>query len=751
MSHGQLHAVVRHIRRIRAEAGAEPTDRELLRRFADVRDESAFAELVERHAHLVWGVCSRALRHREDAEDVFQATFLVLARKASAVRWRASIHNWLYEVASRLAAGARVKTARRLSHEARAASLVASETRPDDARRELAAVIDEELHRLPGSCRAPLLLCYLDGQTSDQAARRLGLSLRTLQRRLAQGRELLRHRLTRRGITLSAVLLAPALAEGGGAPVRLLAETARAAVAFVTGGAGAASSVTSLAETMLRGMIMTRIKITALVILVLGTVAGTGTLVCRSPAAPGRPEVEAGPGNDGQAGERGRETAPVPVPFAHRLWSMLDLVEKNHPEPPPRAEMIIGAAKALYKAAGAEPPDDLNRRVAGLTSREQLTTFIDSIWPRAAAAAEVEQAVTEGLFSGVPGSGAFYPPDVVRITDQISGNRYVGIGIQIAMHADEKMPQIVTPYRGGPAHRAGIKPGELIVEVDGKSTRDVTLMKAVDWLRGEEGSTLTVKVRAPGTAEARTVKMTRTVVPFDTVFGYRRAADDSWDFRTPAGQAIGYVHLDSFKASTPHELRQTERRLRADGIRALVLDLRSVGGGSDFHNASLVGSVLLDGGVMWTFRGADRQARECRAGREALFQDWPLAVLINNGVDQAQAAVAAALQDHGRAVLVGEDTRNGGFVTGLLPLPDNQGALAFRTGRLERTGKDRGWPLRPDHAVPLSKGQREDLDKWLRAKSRTDAPGGESDKAPADPQLDKAVELLRAALAGRKP
>src|SRR5437868_5481508 len=111
MSHGQLQLVVRHLRRLAGQEGAEPTDRQLLERFAAGRDEDAFAALVERHGALVWGVCRRALRHTQDAEDAFQATFLVLARKAAVVRWRESVHNWLYEVASRVSAEARTKAA----------------------------------------------------------------------------------------------------------------------------------------------------------------------------------------------------------------------------------------------------------------------------------------------------------------------------------------------------------------------------------------------------------------------------------------------------------------------------------------------------------------------------------------------------------------------------------------------------------------------------------------------------------------
>src|SRR5579859_3131865 len=109
MSHGQLNAVVRHLRRIVGEGATQATDRELLRRFVAQRDEDAFAALVERHGSMVWGVCRRALRQTQDAEDVFQATFLVLSRKAASLHWSESIHNWLYEVASRLSAEVRVK------------------------------------------------------------------------------------------------------------------------------------------------------------------------------------------------------------------------------------------------------------------------------------------------------------------------------------------------------------------------------------------------------------------------------------------------------------------------------------------------------------------------------------------------------------------------------------------------------------------------------------------------------------------
>lgn len=470
---------------------------------------------------------------------------------------------------------------------------------------------------------------------------------------------------------------------------------------------------------------MTRWRIAALVMLVVGA----GVAVRHTEAAP-TPDA-------------------APVPFAHRLWAVMDLVREKHPAPPARADMMLASVKAVLTAAKGSIPDDLDRRVRKVETREQFVAFLKEVWPRGdgAPAAEVlEAAALDGLFMPVPGRGAFWAPDQARVADQISGNRYVGIGIQLRVHPDEKLPQIVIPFRGGPAHKADIKPNDLIVAVDGKSTKGVPLGKVVEMLRGEEGTTLTVVVRAPGSAEKRTVKMTRSVVPFEHVMGYRRASEDAWDYLIDPKSPIGYVRVDSCSSSTPHELRQVERRLRSRGARALVLDFRSSQGGSEQHNATLLAGALLDDALLWRFHGAGKEVREFRSGRDCLFRDWPMAVLVNDNVDSAEGTVVAALQDNRRAVLVGEPTRVGGFVNGRIPLPDGQGALTLRTGRLERTAKGRGWPVEPDHAVTLTKKQRAALDAWLREKGRPPAPGSDADKAPEDPQLDKAMELLREAL-----
>src|SRR5437660_354165 len=178
MAPATLHLVLRHLRRI---AGTKPTDAltdcQLLERFTSRCDEAAFAALVERHGTLIHAVCGRILGHAPDVDDVFQATLIVLARKARSLRWHESVGPWLHAVAFRLAQRAKADAARRREREQQAEPRSASGPLQEILSRELHAVLDQELQGLGHSYRAPLILCYLEGQTRDAAAQQLGWSL----------------------------------------------------------------------------------------------------------------------------------------------------------------------------------------------------------------------------------------------------------------------------------------------------------------------------------------------------------------------------------------------------------------------------------------------------------------------------------------------------------------------------------------------------------------------------------------------
>jgi RNA polymerase sigma factor (sigma-70 family) len=294
--------VLRHIRgMIAAEQTGQLADGELLERFAARREEAAFAALVRRHGPLVFGVCRRVLHNRHDAEDAFQAAFLALARHAGVVGRRGSVGGWLHLVAYRAAVRARSRALKREEHERRAEQRATADPLAELTGRELLALLDEELQRLPDVYREPLVLCYLEGRTRDEAAREFGCSLGTMKRRLERAREALRMRLTARGVALPAALLAAALApEAGSGAVPATLATAALNAALAQGTVPAA--VAELAAGALGGAGSAKFRAAAVVLFAIGALAlGAGALATQfasTPAAAAPAPVAAADGKE---------------------------------------------------------------------------------------------------------------------------------------------------------------------------------------------------------------------------------------------------------------------------------------------------------------------------------------------------------------------------------------------------------------------------------------------------------------------
>jgi RNA polymerase sigma-70 factor (ECF subfamily) len=281
------HPVLRFLRALQpAEGAADAPDAYLLERFAIHRDEAAFAALLRRHGPMVLGVCARTLGDTPDAEDALQATFLVLARRAGSVGRPELLGNWLHGVACRVARKARAAAATRRRHEGRVRGGTGADPAEEVAWRDLRPVLDEELSRLPAKYRLPLVLCHLEGQTHEEVARRLGCPRETVTTRLVRARERLRRRLVRRGLTLSAGAGAALLtgdALTAAVPAALAETTVRSAAGFATGSGAAAgrvsAQVVALTEGVLQTMWLTKVKITAALVLAVAALAwGVGTL-----------------------------------------------------------------------------------------------------------------------------------------------------------------------------------------------------------------------------------------------------------------------------------------------------------------------------------------------------------------------------------------------------------------------------------------------------------------------------------------
>jgi RNA polymerase sigma factor (sigma-70 family) len=194
-----------------------PNDEQLLEQFVNLDDETAenaFRAIVLRHGPMVLGVCRHVLSQHQDAEDAFQATFLVLSRKADSIRDPRVLARWLYEVAYRIAIRARADDGRRRAHERQGGQMAATVSIEDHGWGELRPVLHEEVNRLPEKYRTPVILSYLEGKTNEEVAQILQWPVGTVKGRLSRARDLLRSRLTRRGLALSAALLVTELSNG---------------------------------------------------------------------------------------------------------------------------------------------------------------------------------------------------------------------------------------------------------------------------------------------------------------------------------------------------------------------------------------------------------------------------------------------------------------------------------------------------------------------------------------------------------
>jgi RNA polymerase sigma factor (sigma-70 family) len=316
MAAGQLRQVLRRVRRLVGERAADETsDGHLLGRFIRGGDEAAFELLLLRHGPMVLGTCRRTLGDAHLAEDAFQATFLVLVRKAASLRHRDRVAGWLHGVACRVALKARAQAARQRQRQKEMADVPTADTTAAADWRDLRPVLDQEIARLPARYREPFVLAYLEGRTNAEVAQALGCPPGTVFTRLARARQRLRSRLARRGLALSGAALAARLTENtlpAAVPAALARSTLRTAVTLVAGGAVAADGVAALTQGALRDMALTRVRVALLLVLSAGLLGLGAASALHQVYARGEPA--AGPELADES-----DCAPVPDPAARPL------------------------------------------------------------------------------------------------------------------------------------------------------------------------------------------------------------------------------------------------------------------------------------------------------------------------------------------------------------------------------------------------------------------------------------------------
>ncbi len=346
MSTGALGGTLRHLRDLFGDGTAVGLgDGQLLARFAGSGDQAAFEALVARHGPMVLATCRAVLKHEHDVEDAFQATFLVLARKARSVRVGDALGGWLHRVAYRAAVqlSADLKRRRHCESQAAMTTLHANETRSEP---DVAPIVHEELDRLPEKLRLPLVLCDLEGLTYEQAAIRLRWTEPTLRHRLLEARRRLRGRLARRGVTagaMGAVMAASAAGARAAVPPALV----RATVAAAAGGT-ASLSVAVLAGRLARGLLMGRVGRAAAGLLVVAVMASAGTVAF---VALGGQQPDGAMKVKHPAAAAKKHKPPAEIPAS------AETVEVRGRVVDPKGRPVAGASVRMYRRVGDDQPD----------------------------------------------------------------------------------------------------------------------------------------------------------------------------------------------------------------------------------------------------------------------------------------------------------------------------------------------------------------------------------------------------------
>jgi RNA polymerase sigma factor (sigma-70 family) len=336
------------------------TDGQLLERYVRSREEAAFAALVRRHGPMVWGICRRMLSHVQDAEDAFQATFLVLVRKAASVTPREMVANWLYGVARHIALKARATTARRRGREKQVTAMPEPAGEQQELWNDLQPLLDQELGRLPDKYRAVIVVCDLEGKTRKEAARHFNLPEGTVASRLATARGMLAKRLARHGLAVSGGVLAAVLSERAASarvPATVASGTIRAASLVAAGQAAAPAAVSmkavALAEGVLKTMLLSRLKIGTAVLVVLA-VLGVGTAILTPRVPAGQPAAQDQTRGEGpRAADAGKNALPAKAtPGKGRVEGRFTAADTGKPVAGARVRVLIQGLSA--KSAFAE-------------------------------------------------------------------------------------------------------------------------------------------------------------------------------------------------------------------------------------------------------------------------------------------------------------------------------------------------------------------------------------------------------------
>ncbi|GAC1472829.1 MAG: S41 family peptidase [Isosphaeraceae bacterium] len=323
--------------------------------------------------------------------------------------------------------------------------------------------------------------------------------------------------------------------------------------------------------------------------------------------------------------------------------------------------------------------------------------------------------------------------------------RYGGIGIHVEIDPESERLKVLAPMVGTPAYAAGVLSGDLILEIDDNSTEGMTPDRAIEILTGRVGSSVKLQVRHELDGKSETLTMTRAIIDVPTILGDSRKADDSWDFMLDHERKIGYVRITNFFQNTTEELKKALTELSAEGMKALILDLRDDPGGY-LISAVEVSDLFLDSGVIVSTKGRNSAPKVYEAQKDGLYTDFPMVILVNQSSASAAEIVSAALQDHKRAKIVGQRSYGKGSVQNLIELEGGGSVLKLTVATYHRpSGKNihrfrnakesDAWGVSPDKDLEV-KLTPEQYIRFLRGRRARDLVLNRRSKKAATPEGD---------------
>jgi C-terminal peptidase prc len=469
---------------------------------------------------------------------------------------------------------------------------------------------------------------------------------------------------------------------------------------------------------------------------------------------------------------------PDAMAFATKVIEATNVIREGYVKDVSQGDMVAWAVKGIYRRIDEKIPAEIENRLKKVKTlkESELKRLLADVRERLGKREDLDNhkdldVTLQRMLANLDPYTTYIDPETKAKFDQDINSTFTGIGIQIRKDPVSDMLKVVTPIKGSPAYKIGLKAGDLITkiirEVDSRGnkldpveeipTKGLALSDAVKKILGQPDTKVKLTVQRDGVSEPMTFEITRGRVEVETVLGHKRKTDDDWDFLVDPENRIGYIRLTQFSRNSYRDLKRVMDDLVRQGIKGFILDLRFNPGGL-LDSAVKISDLYIDDGLIVSIRPRVGRQAKFNGTHEGSLLDFPMVCMVNGFSASGSEIVSAALQDHKRAMIVGERSYGKGSVQNIQPFEGGDIKLTTASfwrpsgrnlNKSSTAGKDEDeWGVTPDQEIKLSRKERDDLAEAQHDSEiirRKDAPKSTEPKKEEfkDKQLDAALEYLR--------